>query len=153
MKAHGVTQDALSEALNMTQGGLQHWLAGTRHPKLEDIDRIATRLGVPGAYLTHGVTADALATGLEEPALSVIRQLITGARSGALDARVFAHLQSTLALVAAPQAATATPAPARAAAEPARPDLGAHRTDVSRTFKPKASAPAQTPPAVARRGS
>lgn len=107
----GVTQERLSEHFGMTPAGIQKWLAGTRQPTLEEIDRIADFLGLPGPTLTHGVTAEELATGLEEPALGVIRQLIVGARSGALDARVFAHLQSTLTLLqpAAPLGAPVAP--------------------------------------------
>ena len=52
------------------------------------------------------------------------------------------------ALAAAPPTAEVPAAP-----EPPKPDFTTQRTNVSRTFKPKAVAPEQTPPAVVRRGS
>ena len=55
MKDVGETQNSLSEKLGMTQGGLQHWLAGTRQPALEDINRIAAELQCSPVWLTHGV--------------------------------------------------------------------------------------------------
>lgn len=55
MKDIGETQNSLSEKLEMTQGGLQHWLAGTRQPSLEDINRIAELLRCSPVWLTHGV--------------------------------------------------------------------------------------------------
>lgn len=57
MKEVGETQDSLSAKLGMSQGGLQHWLAGTRQPALEDINRIAQLLECSPVWLTHGVGA------------------------------------------------------------------------------------------------
>lgn len=37
MKELGITQEKLAEELGMTQGGIGHWLRGSRHPSLSDI--------------------------------------------------------------------------------------------------------------------
>lgn len=115
MRDKGVTQDGLSELLDMTQGGLQHWLAGSRQPKLSDIDRIAVALGVPGPYLTHGVTADDVCTDLAEPGRSVIRRLIAKERSGQAPATLWATLDQVLTLAEGTlpqnQSSPARPAP------------------------------------------
>lgn len=58
----GMTQEQLAERFDMTTGGMQKWLAGKREPSLDRINEIAAVLGVPGSYLTHGVTPDDLAT-------------------------------------------------------------------------------------------
>lgn len=76
MKTAGITQDKLAELLEMTQGGVQHWLAGTRQPSIDDINRIALALQVPPAWLTHGLEADDMLDGLAEPARSTLRRLI-----------------------------------------------------------------------------
>jgi len=60
----------------MTQGGVQHWLAGTRQPSLEDINRIAKILKVPPAWLTHGLEPDDMLDGLGDLARTVLRSLI-----------------------------------------------------------------------------
>ncbi|MGR5723189.1 helix-turn-helix domain-containing protein, partial [Escherichia coli] len=36
MKELGITQEKLAEELGMTQGGIGHWLRGSRHPSLSD---------------------------------------------------------------------------------------------------------------------
>lgn len=51
------------------------------------------------------------------------------------------------------QAQRAREATVTTAAEPPKPDYAAQRTNVSRSFKPKADVPAQTQPAAVRRGS
>lgn len=52
------------------------------------------------------------------------------------------------------RAAQPTPAPQPSVPAPPTPDFSSQRNnDVSRTFKPKESAPERTPPAVVRRGS
>jgi transcriptional regulator with XRE-family HTH domain len=102
MIAKGITQEALAERLDMTQGGVQHWLAGNRHPKLEDIDRIAAALGVPGYELTHGVTTADSVSDLPEPAVGILRRLIAAQRGGQAGPGLWAALDhvSTLALTA-----------------------------------------------------
>lgn len=67
----------------MTQGGIQHWLAGKRQPTLDQIDLIATAIGIPGPQLTHGVEAGDLVTDLPDPARRVLRTLIALQREGA----------------------------------------------------------------------
>lgn len=99
MKDARITQDDLAEALEMTQGGVQHWLAGTRQPALEDIDRIAAVLGVPGAYLTHGVTAEDLVSDLPEPARGVLRQLIARQRQGNAPVTLWTAIEQMLMLM------------------------------------------------------
>lgn len=37
MKELGITQEKLAEELGMTQGGIGHWLRGSRHPSLDEI--------------------------------------------------------------------------------------------------------------------
>lgn len=49
MKALGVTQDKLGEALGITQGGMGHWLRGTRKPSLDEIGAIFQYLGINNA--------------------------------------------------------------------------------------------------------
>lgn len=46
MKELGVTQEKLAEELGMTQGGIGHWLRGSRHPSIEEIAKIYRYLGV-----------------------------------------------------------------------------------------------------------
>ena len=36
MKELGITQEKLAEELGMTQGGIGHWLRGSRHPSPAD---------------------------------------------------------------------------------------------------------------------
>lgn len=50
MKEIGVTQEQLAEALGMTQGGIGHWLRGTRNPSLAEIGSIFEYLGIDGVY-------------------------------------------------------------------------------------------------------
>ncbi len=100
MQAKRVSQDTLAERLDVTQGAVQKWLAGTRHPKLEDIDRIAAALGVPGYELTHGVTPADSVSDLPEPAVSLLRRLIAAQRGGHAGPALWAALDqvATLAL-------------------------------------------------------
>lgn len=105
MKEVGLTQERLAEAFDMTPAGMQKWLAGTRQPALEDIDRIAAALGVPGAYLTHGVTADDLCTDLAEPGRSILRRLIALQRADTAPEALWSAIEQTLKLAtgSAPQ--------------------------------------------------
>jgi transcriptional regulator with XRE-family HTH domain len=76
MKDVGETQNSLSEKMDMTQGGLQHWLSGNRQPALEDINRIAMFLRCPPAWLTHGLEPEDMTDGLNEHARHTLRRLI-----------------------------------------------------------------------------
>jgi transcriptional regulator with XRE-family HTH domain len=51
MEAVGTTQEQLAEALDMTQGGLGHWLNGKRQPPFEKLIEIADALGIDRATL------------------------------------------------------------------------------------------------------
>ncbi len=82
MKEAGITQEDLAERLEMTQGGVQHWLAGTRQPSLDQINRIADILNTPRPWLTHGLTRDDQLDGLAPPALLVLRRLVHAERAG-----------------------------------------------------------------------
>lgn len=126
MKEIGETQNSLSEKLDMTQGGLQHWLAGTRQPALEDINRIADALDCPRAWLTHGLDPQDTTDGLAEPGRSALRSLIGAQRTGPLPDSLWVAVQAILNTVA--------PMPAPPAALPAQTaHAGAGETPSSRT--------------------
>lgn len=108
MKKRGITQDKLAESLEMTQGGIQHWLAGTRQPSLEDINRIAGILNVAPAWLTHGLEADEILDGLGEPARQTLRRLIHAERAGPLPEAIWNIVKSAVD-VAQPEAAPTVP--------------------------------------------
>lgn len=55
LKELRLTQEWLAEQFDMTPGGMQKWLAGTREPSLADINRIAELLRCSPVWLTHGV--------------------------------------------------------------------------------------------------
>jgi transcriptional regulator with XRE-family HTH domain len=116
MTDKGITQEWLAERLEMTQGGVQHWLAGNRHPKLEDIDRIAAALGVPGYELTHGVTTADSVSDLPDPALSILRRLIAAQRDGQAGPGLWSALDqvATLALTTSASAGRSLGAPVAA---------------------------------------
>ena len=76
MKEIGETQNTLSEKLDMTQGGLQHWLSGSREPSLENIIRIAGLLRCSPAWLLLGMQEDDHINGLPGAAQAALRQLI-----------------------------------------------------------------------------
>lgn len=50
-KAKGFTQQALADALGLTQGAVAHWESGRRQPPLAMLRRIAEALGVQVAGL------------------------------------------------------------------------------------------------------
>lgn len=102
MKQAGLTQEQLAEHLEMTQGGVQHWLAGTRQPSLEQINQIADILAVSRAWLTHGLATDDQLDGLTNPALQVLRRLIQAERSGAAPTSLWQAINSVadMALIA-----------------------------------------------------
>lgn len=49
-----ITQRALAETLDVTQGTIGHWLAGRREPDLSMISALAEALGLDVAYLAFG---------------------------------------------------------------------------------------------------
>lgn len=105
MKEVGMTQNALSEILSMTQGGLQHWLAGTRQPSIDDINRIADELRMPRTALTHGVDESYTIDGLRAKAIDTLRRLIAAERATPLPDDFWAAIDSMTKSVApkAPQ--------------------------------------------------
>lgn len=105
MRLIGETQNTLSEKLEMTQGGLQHWLAGTRQPALEDINRIAALLRCSAAWLTHGLDQTEQLDGITEPARTVLRDLIAAERSGPLPPAFWTGVHSLALSVKAAQGA------------------------------------------------
>lgn len=105
MKDVGITQEKLAETLDMTQGGVQHWLAGKRQPSLDDINRISDVLGVPHAWLTHGLEPEDMLDGLQGKARDVLRALIMAERSGPLPDALWTSIEATLRLVR-PQSTT-----------------------------------------------
>lgn len=113
MKELGLTQEQLSEHLDMTQGGIQHWLAGTRQPSLEEINRIAAILKVAPAWLTHGLTPDDVLDGLPPTAQAALRRFIQAERRKALPALLWDTLHSIadLSLNDPPPQASSTMAP------------------------------------------
>jgi transcriptional regulator with XRE-family HTH domain len=106
MRKIGVTQEKLAEALDMTQGGVQHWLSGTRQPSLEDINRIAAILKVAPAWLTHGLEPDDMLDGLGEPARQTLRRLIHAERAAPLPEAIW-NIVKSAADVAQPEPAPA----------------------------------------------
>lgn len=127
MKNAGITQEKLAESLNMTQGGVQHWLAGTRQPTLEDIDRIAAAIGVPGPTLTHGLDENSLVHGLPLSSERVLRSLVARERTEPLGESFWNGLEAMIGAIPAPkrQAAASAPTPLRApVAAPATTERG-----------------------------
>lgn len=125
MRRKGVTQDALSERLEMTQGGLQHWLAGTRQPSLEQINKIAETLDVSPAWLTHGIDPDSSLDGLNATAQAALRRFIRAERLHLAPPTVWQSLHATADLAfPVVQAAPAGPAaqPPGALGAPINPD-------------------------------
>ena len=107
LKEIGKTQDWLSEQFEMTPAGIQKWLAGTRQPALDDINRIAVALRCSPAWLTHGLDAQDTTDGLQDPAQAVLRRLIASERAGPLPPSFWAAV-AAMADTVAPAAATAT---------------------------------------------
>ncbi|MDP3625034.1 MAG: helix-turn-helix transcriptional regulator [Hydrogenophaga sp.] len=81
MKEIGLTQEKLSVEFDMTAAGIQKWLAGTRHPSLEEINLIADKLGVTQTWLVHGLEPSDTVDGLAHDRQSVLRNLIRLERS------------------------------------------------------------------------
>lgn len=102
MKEVGETQNSLSEKLDMTQGGLQHWLSGSREPSLENIIRIAGLLRCSPAWLLLGMTEEDQVNGLPEGAQRALRQLIRAERAGPLPPAFWQGLSLMVPAAAAP---------------------------------------------------
>lgn len=96
------TQDWLSEQFDMTPAGMQKWLAGTRQPALDDINRIADVLGCPRTWLTHGISLDDTVDGLREPSQSVLRSLIHRERTSPLPDTFWTAVQAMAQAVEPP---------------------------------------------------
>lgn len=75
------TQDWLAEQFEMTPGGMQKWLSGTREPSLENIIRIAGLLRCSPAWLLLGMQEDDQINGLPGAAQAALRQLIRAERA------------------------------------------------------------------------
>lgn len=84
LKEIELTQEWLAEQFDMTPGGMQKWLAGTRQPSLEDINRIAELLRCSPAWLTHGLDENDQVNGLPGNAQSTLRRLISTERANPL---------------------------------------------------------------------
>ena len=56
MKELGITQEKLAEELGMTQGGIGHWLRGSRHPSLDEIGVVFKYLGIDNVSFNHDGT-------------------------------------------------------------------------------------------------
>lgn len=102
MKELGVTQEGLAEVFEMTPAGMQKWLAGSRQPSLDEINRIADHLKVPRTWLTHGLQADATIDGLDPVAQSALRRLIELERASALPATFWGAVESMAQAVTNP---------------------------------------------------
>lgn len=102
MKELGTTQEALAEVFDMTTAGMQKWLAGTRQPSLDEINRIADHLKVPRTWLTHGLQTDATIDGLDAIAQATLRKLIELERSGPLPATFWGAVESMAQAVTNP---------------------------------------------------
>ena len=109
MKTQGISQNQLADLLEMTQGGVQHWLAGSRQPSLEDINRIAAILKVAPAWLTHGLEPDDMLDGIQGLARSTLQRFIRAERTSPLPEAVWKTVQSVADLSL--QAAEPAPEP------------------------------------------
>ncbi len=94
MKSLGMTQENLAERLDMTQGGIQHWLAGTRQPSIDEINKIARILRVAPAWLTHGITEDDVLADLPDEARTTLRRFVRASRADASPATVWSALNA-----------------------------------------------------------
>lgn len=84
MKQLGISQERLAEVFDMTTAGMQKWLAGTRQPSLDEINRIADQLKVPHTWLTHGIDATTHIQDLPAQSHTILRKLIERERSNPL---------------------------------------------------------------------
>lgn len=102
LKDIGKTQDWLSEQFEMTPGGMQKWLAGTRQPAIDDINRIADLLECPRTWLTHGIAPEETTDGLPDTSQRVLRTLIRLERTTPLPASFWAAVQAMAQAVEPP---------------------------------------------------
>lgn len=112
MKDIGETQNSLSEKMDMTQGGLQHWLAGSRQPSLDEIIRIAELLTCSPAWLLLDMSDDDQVSGLATQAQATLRRLIRAERAAPLPASFWAAIEAmaqTVAPAADPAGGAETP--------------------------------------------
>jgi transcriptional regulator with XRE-family HTH domain len=100
MREVGLTQEWLSEQFDMTPAGMQKWLAGTRQPSLEDINRIAQLLRCEPAWLTHGLEEGDLLTGMAGSARGTLRHLVSAERANPLPASFWQAVASMVQAVA-----------------------------------------------------
>ncbi|HEB0856984.1 TPA: LexA family transcriptional regulator [Citrobacter freundii] len=82
MKELGITQEMLAEELGMTQGGVGHWLRGSRHPSLDEIGVIFQYLGISNVSFNHDGT------------FSISGQLSNAPVKKQYDYPVFSHVQA-----------------------------------------------------------
>lgn len=94
MKDIGMTQEVLAERLEMTTGGAQKWLAGTRQPSIDEINKIAGILRVAPAWLTHGITEDDVLADLPDEARTTLRRFVRASRADASPATVWSALNA-----------------------------------------------------------
>lgn len=119
LKEIGRTQDWLAEQFDMTPGGMQKWLAGTRQPSLEEINRIADLLQCPQIWLTHGLEPADFTDGLREEARATLRRLISEERSTPLPVsfwQAVAAMAETVAPAQPPQSTGSAEPPTNHAA-------------------------------------
>jgi len=84
----------------MTTAGMQKWLAGTRQPSLDEINRIADQLKVPHTWLTHGLDAATHIQDLPTHSNAVLRKLIERERSNPLPNSFWAAVESMTEAIA-----------------------------------------------------
>ncbi len=84
----------------MTTAGMQKWLAGTRQPSLDEINRIADQLKVPHTWLTHGLDAATHIQDLPTHSNAVLRKLIERERSNPLPSSLWAAVESMTEAIA-----------------------------------------------------
>lgn len=125
LKEIGRTQDWLAEQFDMTTGGMQKWLAGTRQPSLEEINRIARLLNCPSVWLTHGLDPADCTDGLAEGARSTLRRLIVAERSNPLPAS-FWQAVNAMARTVSPTLADSTEGSSESPTDHAAPRNGTH---------------------------
>lgn len=100
MKQLGISQERLAEVFDMTTAGMQKWLAGTRQPSLDEINRIADQLKVPHTWLTHGLDAATHIQDLPTHSNAVLRKLIERERSNPLPNSFWAAVESMTEAIA-----------------------------------------------------
>lgn len=61
----GLSQEQLAERIGVTQGGVGHWLRGTRTPKVEMMNKVLVALGMPHLHVSLKILP---VSGVAEPA-------------------------------------------------------------------------------------